>query len=52
MTLIIIISKWMIYPTHPQEKVQDSYAKAGRGVTIQLLESVYRFSLGAVAGGQ
>ncbi|ELU00422.1 hypothetical protein CAPTEDRAFT_169511 [Capitella teleta] len=32
------------------EKVQDSYALHGRGVAIQILESAYRFGLGAVAG--
>jgi len=33
-----------------QEKIQDQYAGHGRGVLIQVFESVYRFGLGSVAG--
>lgn len=33
-----------------QEKIQEQYAGHGRGVLIQILESVYRFGLGSVAG--
>jgi hypothetical protein len=34
-----------------QEKVAQSYEGHGRGVVVQILESVYRFALGGVAGG-
>ena len=34
-----------------QEVVQDAYEGKGRGIFIQVLENVYRFSLGAIAGG-
>ena len=35
-----------------QEKVQDTYALHGRGFMLQVLESAYRFGLGAIAGGE
>lgn len=36
---------------YKQEKIQEQYAGHGRGFLIQFLESVYRFGLGSVAGG-
>ena len=35
-----------------QEKIQDAAAGQGRGVLVQVLESMYRFGLGAIAGGR
>ena len=34
-----------------QETLKDT-ATEGRGVLIQILENAYRFSLGAIAGGE
>ena len=32
--------------------VHETYEGVGRGFVVQLLENMYRFSLGAVAGGE
>ncbi len=32
--------------------VHETYEGVGRGFLVQLMENMYRFSLGAVAGGE